>query len=208
MNYFNTKINRKVLEFKNEIQNLKIIERDIPLNSAIFFEDLCESLPTIKGLVDYSNAENNILQLFEDKVSIKIKKNPFFNLWIKDMSKLCQLFSKLLEENTVFFCIGTKRGCKRYHVDMVPFRLLVTYAGQGTELLPNHAADREAFFKGKSNKFIVKDKSKIKHIKNWDIALFRGGKKGILHRTPDSALENRTSILMKIDSSSFLEQMI
>ena len=40
MNYFNTKINRKVLEFKNEIQNLKIIERDIPLNSAIFFEEL------------------------------------------------------------------------------------------------------------------------------------------------------------------------
>ena len=208
MDYLNSKINRKILEFKKEIQNLKIIERDIPFNSTIFFEELCKSFPTIKGLVNCSNAENDILQLFENMVSTKIKKNHFFNLWIKDMSKLCQLFSKFLEENKVFFCIGTKRGCKRYHVDMVPFRLLVTYAGQGTELLPDHAADREAFFKGKSNKFIVKDKSKIKYIKNWDIAIFRGGKKGILHKTPDSALENSTSILMKIDSSSFLEQMI
>ena len=33
---------------------------------------------------------------------------------------------------------------------MVPFRLLVTYEGQGTELLPNYAADREAFIEGKA----------------------------------------------------------
>ena len=42
---------------------------------------------------------------------------------------------------------------------MVPFRLLVTYAGQGTELLPDKAADRTAFINGKPNEKIVKDRS-------------------------------------------------
>ena len=39
-----------------------------------------------------------------------------------------------------------------------------------------------------------------------DIAIFRGGKNGILHRTPNSAL-NHSSILMRLDNSSFLEDI-
>ena len=58
---------------------------------------------------------------------------------------------------------------------MVPFRLLVTYEGQGTELLPNYAADREAFIEGKPNNEIIKDKSARKFINKWDVAIFRGG---------------------------------
>ena len=44
-----------------------------------------------------------------------------------------------------------------YHVDMVPFRLLVTYAGMNC----NEAADRDAFLNGKPNNNIVKDKNAI-----------------------------------------------
>ena len=50
-------------------------------------------------------------------------------------------------------------------------------------------------------------KSARKFINKWDIAVFRGGKNGILHRTPDSALQNQSSILMRLDNSSFLEEI-
>ena len=123
------------------------------------------------------------------------------------MSSLCKIFCKFIGENKISFWIGTKRGCKRYHVDMVPYRLLVTYAGQGTELLPDFAANRYAFDEGKPNEEIIKDKSALKFINKWDIAIFRGGKKGILHRTPDSALKESSSILMRLDNSSFLEEI-
>ena len=110
-------------------------------------------------------------------------------------------------EKTSSFWIGSERGCKRYHVDMVPFRLLVTYAGQGTEILPNEAADRNAFHNGKSNNEIIKDSTALRYLKKWDINIFRGGIDGILHRTPDSAIDGSSSILMRLDHSSFLREI-
>ena len=71
------------------------------------------------------------------------------------MSNICKLFCNFKDEKSISFWLGTQQGCTRYHVDMVPFRLLVTYAGQGTELLPNHAANRKAFLEGKPNEEIV-----------------------------------------------------
>ena len=53
-----------------------------------------------------------------------------------------------------------------------------------------------------------RDKSSVTHINKWDISIFRGGEKGILHRTPDSALKETSSILMRLDDSSFLEQIM
>ena len=57
---------------------------------------------------------------------------------------------------------------------------LLTYAGQGTELLPNYAKQTvSAFYRGKPNSEIIKDKSARKFINKWDIAVFRGGRNGI-----------------------------
>ena len=84
---------------------------------------------------------------------------------------------------------------------------MVTYAGEGTEILPDHAANRNAFREGKSNKEILKSKSAVEYINKWDIAIFRGGEDGILHRTPDSALDSKSSILMRLDCPSFLDEI-
>ena len=120
------------------------------------------------------------------------------------MAELSKLFCKFLGDDKISFWVGTRRGCKRYHVDMVPFRLLVTYAGQGTEVLPDCAANRNAFFvKEKQIKKFLRDKSALKFINKWDVAVFRGGEDGILHRTPDSALTNSSSVLMRLDNSFF-----
>ena len=132
---------------------------------------------------------------------------PFTEFGLDDMSNLCKLFCKFIGDNKISFWVGTVRGCKRYHVDMVPFRLLVTYAGQGTELLPDYAANKSAFRDGKSNKEILKSKSALEYINKWNIAIFRGGEDGILHRTPDSALKSKSSILMRLDNRFFLEEI-
>ena len=76
------------------------------------------------------------------------------------MAKLCKTFCDLEESNFVSFQLSIYRGCKRYHVDKVIQRLLVTYAGQGTEWLPNEAADIRAYLNGEPNQNIVKDINK------------------------------------------------
>ena len=96
--------------------------------------------------------------------------------------------------------------CIRDSVDNVPRRLLVTYAGQGTEWIQNQDADRLAYEAGEPNEKIVRDKSKLNFIDKWNIAIFTGGSNGILHRTPDSAL-NGPSILMKLDHPEYLNSV-
>ena len=123
------------------------------------------------------------------------------------MSNICKLFCNFKDEKSISFWLGTQRGCTRYHVDMVPFRLLVTYAGQGTELLPDEAANRKAFLEGKPNEEIVKKKSALQYLNSWDIAIFRGGKYGMLHKTPDPALNGNSSVLMRLDESSFIDDV-
>ena len=61
----------------------------------------------------------------------------------------------LIGSNKVSFWLEQKED-----VDVIMWiwflRLLVTYAGQGTELLPDYAANKNAFREGKSNKEILK----------------------------------------------------
>ena len=39
-------------------------------------------------------------------------------------------------------------------------------------------------------------------VNEWDIAIFKGGSEGLLHRTPDSAL-NKNSILLRLDHAHY-----
>ena len=41
-----------------------------------------------------------------------------------------------------------------------------------------------------------------KFVNEWDIAIFKGGSQGLLHRTPDSALKNN-SILLRLDHADY-----
>ena len=80
--------------------------------------------------------------------------------------------------------------------------MLVTYAGRGTEWLPDEAADWKAYSTGEPNEKIIKDSAARQHIGQWDVAIFRGGQYGLLHRTPDEAL-NGPSVLMRLDNKAF-----
>ena len=123
------------------------------------------------------------------------------------MSNMCKYFCDFLKIESVGFSLGTKRVCKRYHVDIVPMRLLVTYAGKGTECLPDEFVDRNAYENGLPNELILKDPSRSKFINTWDVAIFRGGYDGLLHRSPDAAL-NGTSIMMRLDHEYFWNEVM
>ena len=197
----------KFIDFKKNESQLEILRRPSPAKSVLFFKEFSKSIFSITGFISKNQSKKDIERLLKNTLPTSIQNHSFYNFWLEDMSDICKLFCTFLNANKLSFWLGNARGCKRYHVDMVPFRLLVTYEGQGTELLPNYAADREAFIKGKPNNEIIKDKSARKFINKWDVAIFRGGRNGILHRTPDSALDCNSSILMRLDDSSFLEEI-
>ena len=127
-------------------------------------------------------------------------------LGIYSMANAIMLFCDTQKSDSVSFWLGSERGCRRYHIDNVPLRMLITYAGKGTEWLPDKVSDRLAFAKGAPNEKIVRAPTALQFMKAWDIAIFRGGPKGLLHRTPDDAM-NGPSILLRLDHSSFWDDV-
>lgn len=181
---------------------LALVEREALSGSSEFFSKLMQTKLNVIGQVFKASSAADIRFLLEEDISLELKLDPFFELWVDDMANVCNVFCDVVGEDAIGFCLGTERGCRRYHLDNVPMRLLVTYAGQGTEWLPETASDREAFEGGMANEFILKDPSARQFVGLWDIAVFRGGPKGVLHRTPDSAL-NGPSILMRLEREDF-----
>ena len=204
-NFFNELNNLK--EFKKSSEQIKILERKKPITAESFFRKLNKLPFSIYGNVSQENTNADIKELLKEVIPEKIQYDPFYGYWLEDMSEVCKLFCSFKGEDNISFWLGSKRGCTRYHVDMVPYRLLVTYDGQGTEILPDEAANRNAFINGKSNEEIVKYNSAHWFIDQWDVAIFRGGEKGILHRTPDSASNESSSVLMRLDGSSFFKEI-
>ena len=196
----------KLHGFKNGSDQLTIINRTSPSGSKSFFKKLTKSSFISVGRVRKRFVRQDIKKILETKIPKEIQDEQFYKFWLNDMINMSDLFCNFLNDDSICFWLGSERSCKRYHVDSVPYRMLVTYAGQGTELLNDKGADRIAFVNGMPNEKIVKDKSYIEFINQWDISIFRGGKNGILHRSPDSALNGR-SILMKLDYGLFWEKI-
>ncbi len=193
--------------FPQRSDQLGIVERAVPSGSFAFFEKLMSTQFGIIGKVNKESALNDIRGILSKEIFDEIQADPFYEHWLDDMAQVCKVFCELEDSDAIGFWLGSQRGCRRYHIDFVPQRLLVTYAGKGTEWLPDEAADRNAFANGEPNEKIVRDWSALQFMNQWDVAVFRGGKKGLLHRTPDDAL-NGPSILMRLDHFSFWDDVI
>ena len=191
-----------IKDFPNKSDQLAIMNRSMPENASLLFTQLLKISFNITGEIYKETATINIKDLLSDKLPKKIKNNVFYQPWIEDMANLCEMFCITEKSSYISFSISSHRGCRRYHIDNVPLRLLVTYAGQGTEWLPDEFANKRAYANGEPNEKIIKDISKKQFVGEWDIALFKGGPEGLLHRTPDSALNNN-SILMRLDHARF-----
>ena len=202
MTVFEAKGLRDLAAFKHQEGQLAILERQPLGGGDEFFKKLSERPLNVIGIVGKKTSVEEILALLEDEISEDLKSSDFYMQWIIDMAGICNIFCETLAPSTIGFCLATQRACQRYHIDNVPLRLLVTYYGRGTEWVPDSAVDRLAYDSGMPNNKILTNNNARKFLNAWDIAIFRGGPDGLLHRTPDAAL-NRPSILLRLDHESF-----
>ena len=202
MTVFEAKELRDLAAFKHQEGQLAILERQPLGGGDEFFKKLSERPLKVIGIVGKKTCVEEILALLEDEISEDLKSSDFYMQWVIDMAGVCNIFCETLATNTVGFCLVTQRACQRYHIDHVPLRLLVTYYGKGTEWVPDSAVDRLAYDSGMPNDKILTTSKARKFLNAWDIAIFRGGPDGLLHRTPDAAL-NTPSILLRLDHESF-----
>ena len=126
----------KLRNFGKDNSYLSIVERKKPKNSNLFFKDLLVQPISICEIISKDSAFSDIKKILYKTLSLKLKGNLFYNYWIKDMSNITEIFSDTIQEQKICFNLETLRGCKRYHIDNVPMRLLVTYYGKGTEWSP------------------------------------------------------------------------
>ena len=198
---FDNEINN-LFNFSERDSKLEVVTRQKPAGAVPFFQQLVASPFWASGIVRKNDALNDIETILADTISPELQKQAFYEVWVDDMANVATLFCKIEKSNSIKLWVGTNRGCSRYHVDNVPRRLLVTYDGKGTEWLPDEAVDRAAYTKGEPNELIVKDPSSKRFIDEWDIAVFKGGNGGLLHRTPDEALAS-PSVFMRLDNINF-----
>ncbi len=194
--------------FSRDKALLSIVERDVPEEANKFFKNLLLKPFNINQKVYKKSSFDDIKRILDKTIKKKIEDNIFYNEWIKDMAKVSVIFCNILKTESIILSLESSRSCKRYHIDNVPMRLLVTYYGKGTEWLPSHACDYSAYYNGEKNEKIVKDTKQVKFVEPWDIAIFKGQQfqgvnNGILHRTPNVA-QTSVSLLMRLDNSSYL----
>ena len=202
MTVFEAKDLRDLAAFKHQGGQLAILEREPLGGGDEFFKKLSERPLNVIGIVGKKTSVEEILALLEDEITEDLKSSDFYMQWVIDMAGVCNIFCETWATNTVGFCLATQRAGQRYHIDHVPLRLLVTYYGKGTEWVPDSAVDRLAYDSGMPNDKILTNSNARKFLNTWDIAIFRGGPDGLLHRTPDAAL-NTPSILLRLDHESF-----
>ena len=198
---FDNEINN-LFNFSERDSKLEVVTRQKPAGAVPFFQQLVASPFWASGIVQKNDALNDIETILADTISPELQKQAFYEVWVDDMANVANVFCKIEKSDSIKLWVGTNRGCSRYHVDNVPRRLLVTYDGKGTEWLPDEAVDRAAYTKGQPNELILKDPSSRQFISEWDIAVFRGGNGGLLHRTPDEALAS-ASVFMRLDNINF-----
>ena len=206
MSFFQAAEFRKLPNFSKQSYQLTMFEREPVEGAELFFQRLIKSSLRVIGKVYKKNSIEGIKGLLDNEILKVLQVDPFYKVWVSDMAQICEMFCDTLSSDAVGFYLGTERGCSRYHIDNVPMRLLVTYSGKGTEWLPDEAADRRAFELGEPNEKILKVPSKRQYMNSWDIAIFRGGSQGLLHRTPDVALKF-PSLLLRLDHPSFWDKI-
>ena len=120
-------------------------------------------------------------------------------LLLDDLLDLSERYAKLSQTQNVRMRIETVEdgGCRRFHLDNVVMRLVVTYCGSGTQwVLPEFAAAAHAQQTNYAGP--------VNSVDTGDVAIFRGKKSGaenlIFHRSPPLKPGSPARLVAVIDS--------
>jgi hypothetical protein len=126
----------------------------------------------------------------------------------KDIVNLISDFLEIADVPRVKVFVGpvVDDRCRKFHVDKLRLRLVCTYAGPGTEWLPEGAANRDAIGKEfrtykQGNRAIVKDETTVRRFEEGNVLLF----KGTLHEhRPSNPIIHRSPPVMKLGLQRFV----
>lgn len=124
-----------------------------------------------------------------------------------DLCALVGLYGRLAGCDRVSIRLEATDGnsCSQFHVDWLGLRLVVTYAGPGTQFLPEWAVDRKALLANPEN--VCRNEAAITEVPAGAVALLKGsgyvGKAGygIVHRSPPIAAGKGRRIIFVIDAA-------
>jgi hypothetical protein len=98
----------------------------------------------------------------------------------------------------------THDACRFFHTDRNFLRLLCTYIGPGTEVIPEHNVRREGLTQ-QNNTLALLDFSRVKRLKSGDAVLLKGDLhpqhlgRGAVHRSPEIQTQGERRLVLKID---------
>ena len=190
--------------FVNSEKNLLSIKREKGQKFKSYLEKALPEINSFEFYLNHPEDINDIPQrigpLLPDLGEANEKR-----LFIEDIAGLCKFFQTISESKklTVKLQVVRDNMCRLFHEDNIHQRLLCTYLGPGTELIEEPFLNRKRLGKGK-NERIVLDWSKIQRAENFEVVilrgkLFRGLKKGAVHRSPPLKSPNDCRLLLKID---------
>ena len=91
--------------------------------------------------------------------------------------------------------------CPRFHVDHIPFRMLITLSGEGTEWIPNDDVDWSVFENLETQEPPVQADRHVQRLATGNWSLLKGGAwqsqfRGVVHRSPHGVGER---LLLSLD---------
>ena len=170
--------------FRDEV-NLAVWERDLPEDCARFAQDFAREAGTFERFIGIE-AHDTVEQILPAwALSL-----PGADAWLADVNELVEMFRCLFEPAAVGLRLHVLPDtmCPRFHTDRVPTRLLVTYAGRGTEWLSEHQVSRSEG-PGPLPEQLV-DAADIQVLPTGAVSLLKGEAwignegRGLVHRSP------------------------
>ncbi len=124
---------------------------------------------------------------------------------LADVAALAAILADMLGEGRVHARLEAlvDEGCPLFHADHVGLRLLCTYAGAGTEWVPDAGVRRAGLGSG-DNRLIVPARRHVRRLAPFTVGLFKGeafpghAGRGVVHRSPP-ATPHRPRLLLCLD---------
>lgn len=172
-----------------------------------------------KSVTDYvdwllkhiGNRELRIVAESHDVIAVIVKALPAHDGLIAlaaDVSVLATMFTDLFDLKSVGIRLSIldRNMCPRFHTDNVPCRLITTYAGSGTQWLPEYTVDRRKLGQGSGGlpdaaSGIYTHSNNIKQFSAGDVGLLKGSgwagneAQAIVHRSPEIATGEKRLLL-------------
>jgi hypothetical protein len=129
----------------------------------------------------------------------------------RDLERAVALVSRAARARALRFTFGSVAHdkCRKFHCDMLRYRLVTTYAGPGTEWLADEDVDRDALARlipcaETSNRLVVRAPGSVNRAHAGDVLLMKGALDapcgGAVHRSPPIEASGERRLFLAIST--------